>query len=44
MHEPSPLEQVLLFIKLNKFWLFINEAVLGLDGSKLKSLSITSLS
>ena len=44
MHEPSPLKQELLFTKLNKFWLFINEAILGLDGSKLKSPSIALLS
>ena len=43
MREPSPIKQVLLFTKLNKFWLLINEAILGLDGSKLKSLSITLL-
>ena len=44
MHEPSSLKQVLIFTKLNKFWLFINETILGLDGSKLKSASITLLS
>ena len=44
MHEHASLKQVLLFTKLNKFWLFINEAILGLDGSKLKSPSITLLS
>ena len=44
MHEPSPLKQVLLFTQLNKFWLFINETILGLDGSKLKSPSLTLLS
>ena len=40
MHRPSPLKQVLLFTKLNKFWLLINEAKLGLDGSKSKPPSI----
>ena len=44
MHGPLPLKQVLLFIKLNKFWLFINETILGLEGSKLKSPSMTLLS
>ena len=44
MHEPFPLKQVLLFTKLNKFWIFINETRLGLDGSELKSQSITLFS
>ena len=33
MQQPSPLKQVLLFTKLSKFWLFINKAILGLNGS-----------
>ena len=33
IQQPSPLKQVLLFTKLSKFWLFINKAILGLDGS-----------
>ena len=37
MHELLPLKQVLLFTKLNKFGLFINKEVLGLNNSKLKS-------
>ena len=41
MHESSPLKQVLFFTNLNKFWLFINEAILGLNGSKLKCPSIS---
>ena len=41
MRKPSPLKQVVLFTKLNKFWFLINEAILGLDCSKLKSPSIT---
>ena len=40
MRKPSPLKQVLLFTKLKKFWWFINETILRLDGSKLKSPSI----
>ena len=41
MHKPSPLKQVLFFIKLNKFLLFINETILGLGGSKIKFPSMT---
>ena len=44
MHEPLPLKQVLLFTKLNKFWLCINETILGLESFKLKSPSMTLLS
>ena len=44
MHESSSLKQVLFFYQINKFWLFINEAMLGLDDSKLKSPSIHVLS
>ena len=36
MHELLPLKQVLLFTKLSKLWLFINEAIFELDSSKIK--------
>ena len=44
IHERSSLKQVLFFTKLNKIWIFRNEAILGLDDSKLKSSNITLLS
>ena len=37
MHEPLPLNKYYFFTKLDRFWLFINKAILGLDGFKLKS-------
>ena len=37
MHEPLPLNKYYFFNKLDRFWLFINKAILELDGFKLKS-------
>ena len=44
MHEPLPSKQVLILTKLSKLWLFMNEAILGLDASKLKFSRIALLS
>ena len=44
IQEPVPLKLVLFFMRLTKFWLSMNENMLGLEGSRLKSPITTLLS
>ena len=44
IQEPFPLKHVLFFMSLTKFWLSMEDNMLGLEGSKWKSPSTTYMS